>query len=272
MGEEDSADPRRGSSPWPVEAGSDFKIDRMLDEDELELSFSAPSSPKLLRRDTFDLLQSPHRLRSHSFDDILSNVNNEEVYPASGPTCDILPVPHSSARTAPLIELDSSSDSGSESDVESYELSTATTEAAEEDRSHKRDLEDSRELSQQHPVSQGGAFTRFKGRFLQKVKFGASKASSSQPHHGIGAGSGSTTSALSGQETEDSDVPTKRQGAQMFMSMGQKFRNSPSLLRKVGVNRRTKSPQALPPTSEDEMSSKRQEARDKSQSTFVDII
>lgn len=234
------------------------KIEDSLDEDEREMSFSVPSSPKLLRKDTLDLLQSP-RLRSHSFDDLLSNINNEEVFAAPGAAP--IPLALSPSEKAPLIQLESSSDSGSESD---YEGSTTTP--AEESRSHERGLGDSTELSRQHPVAQGGAFTRFKGRFLKKVKFGAPRTKHQQD---IGTESGSTTSAL---ETEESDVQTKRQGTRVLMSVGQKFKNSPSLLRKVGVNRRARFPQGVLPTSEDETHSSRQEAREKSQSAFVNIV
>jgi len=50
--------------------------------------------------------------------------------------------------------------------------------------------------------------------------------------------------------------------------MGQKLRNSPSLLRKMGVNLRSKSPQP-PPLSDEDV--KRREAKEKSQSKFVHI-
>ena len=255
----ESISPRRTSSPIPVDDAVESVFER-LDEDEREMSFSAPSSPKIPRKDTFDLLRKYHRLRSHSFDDIQSSVNNEEVYSATSGS------PHSPARKMPMLQV-TLSDSGSESDEETYRLSTLTaTEGKVEEDESKRDLEGSTEFSQGEEVSQGGRFTRFKGRLLRTVKLGTSKLQS-QTH----PGSGSTTSALSEQETEDSDVQAKPQKTQKFLIMSQKFKNSPSLLRRVGVNksRGTKSPQ--PQTSENDMSSKGQNARNKSQSKFVDI-
>ncbi len=269
-GLEDSSSAQEDNSSDRRERGS-LKLQIPLDDDDdKEVCSSAPSSPKRLRKDTLELLQSP-RLRSHSFDDLLSNVNNEDTFPSTvaGTASEggAILLPLSPTRKTPLITfMDSSANSGSESDVETYGFSTATFVAVGA-RRQRKDLDSSTELSSDNPVSQGGAFTRFKGKFFQKVKFGASKPHS-QPPHSTGAGSGITTSALSRQETEDPDVQTTRQ---KVMSVGQKFINSPSLLRKVGVNRSSRSPQSVPPASEDETYLQKLEARNKSQTKFVDI-
>ena len=218
----------RESSSLEID-GKDELIPDELGEDEVEQSFSAPSSPKLPRKHPLDLQKKSHRrLRSQSFDDILSSINNEKVPPMSSVTMPRSPTKKSTV----ILHFPLESDSGSESDVESYEIDTMTSRSAEDIR---KDLEDSTDSTQ----PQGGsAFTRLKGRFLRKVKRGASKFQSQMY-------ASSSTGALSTQETEDSDVQqTKPQVSQMLWAMGQKFRNSPSLLRKVGVNRsRSRSPQ-----------------------------
>ena len=219
----------------------DDQIEQDL-EDEQEISFSAPSSPKLIRRHP---LQLHKRTRSQSFDDILSCVNNEVIPPAS---INSQIIPRSPAKKSSVLQPLYDSDSGSESDVETYKVSTTGRTASESDlRGSQKELEDS-ESGQR---SQTSAFTRFKGRFLQKMKFGAQK----QQY----LSSGSVTS----QEAEDSDAQTIPQVTQ---TMAQKFRNSPGLLRKVGVNRKNKLPQPPQPSEED---IKRKEARERSQTRFL---
>ena len=202
-------------------------------EDEPEVSFSAPSSPKLGRR----VPQQLHkRTRSQSFDDILSSINNEVIPPAASKS-QTVPRSPERARKSSVLQLPCDSDSGSESDVETYELSTTASESRL--RGSQKELEDSTE-SGHHP--QTSAFTRFKGRFLQKIRFTAQKQLQQ-------LSSGSTTA----QETEDSDAQT----------MAQKFKNSPGLLRKVGVSRSPQPPQLS------EEDRKREEAREKSQTKFL---
>ena len=205
-------------------------------EDEPEVSFSAPSSPKLGHRDPLRLHK---RTRSQSFDDILSKVINEVIPPATSKS---QTVPRSPVRKTPISQLACDSDSGSESGVETYGESTTALESGLQ--GSQKELEDSTE-SGHHPQT-SSAFTRFKGRFLQKIKFAAQKQ--------LQQFSSSSTTA---QETEDSDAQT----------LTQKFRNSPGLLRKVGVNRsRSRSPQPPPPSEDDK---KREEARERSRTKFL---
>ena len=236
---------------------SEDLIEDELDEDEREQSFSAPSSPKLTQRHPLELetnIRTHRRMRSQSFDDILSSVNNEVIPPApSSQTMPRTPVKKSS-----VIQImhPSESDSGSESDEVSMVAGRSSrpsdSDVQGEQEESRRELEGSTEAELVPRAQHSNAFSRFKGRFFQKVKFPQSR-SRSQP---------STTSA-----TEDSDTQTK---TQKLLAMGQKFRNSPGLLRKYGVNRKAKSPQPTP-SEEDEKVAKKKEAIKMSQTKFIYI-
>lgn len=208
-------------------------------EKEHEQSFSAPSSPKLSQhRKPLMTNARPHRLRSQSFDDLLSTVTCEPIHQSS----QTMPPP---ARKTSVLKYHplANADSSSESDTE---LELSNNIGSREEGLNKEPLSEVTDSQQSLP---GGTFTRLKGRFLQKMKQGASKTSQS--------------------ETEDSsEAQSKSQVAQKLWAVGQKFRNSPSLLRKMGVNFRSKSPQPPPISDED---AKRREAREKSQSKFVYI-
>ena len=210
-----------------------------LFEKEHEHSFSAPSSPKLSQhRQPLMTNASPHRLRSQSFDDLLSPVTRDPLHQSS----QTMPPPGRKTSVLKYHPLDNAH-SSSESDTE---LEVSNNMGSQEEGLNKEPLSEVTDSQQSLP---GGTFTRLKGRFLQKVKQGSSK--------------------LSQSETEDSsEVQSKSQVAQKLLVVGQKFRNSPSLLRKMGVNFRNKSPQP-PPTSDED--AKRREAREKSQSKFVYI-
>ena len=210
-----------------------------LVEKEHEQSFSAPSSPKLsqLRKPVMTNAR-PHRLRSQSFDDLLSSSVTSEPLHQSSQT---MPPP---ARKTSVLKYHplANADSSSESDTE---LEMSNNIGSRED----LDKEPLSEVTDSQQSLPGGTFTRLKGRFFQKMKQSASK--------------------LSQSETEDSsEAQSKSQVAQKLWAVGQKFRNSPSLLRKMGVNFISKSPQ--PPSISDE-DAKRREAREKSQSKFVYI-
>ena len=207
---------------------------------EHEQSFSAPSSPKLSQhRKPLMTNARPHRLRSQSFDDLLSSsVTSEPLHQTS----QTMPPP---ARKTSVLKYHplANANSSSESDTE---LEVSSNIGSREEGLSKEPLSEVTDSQQSLP---GGTFTRLKGRFLQKVKQGAFKPSQS--------------------ETEDSsEAQSKSQVAQKLWAVGQKFRNSPSLLRKMGVNFRNKSPQPPPISDED---AKRREAREKSQSKFVYI-
>ena len=239
-----------GGIPNSHDAKAD--VDDLFEDNEYEQSFSAPSSPKLGRRREPLVMdrRTHHRLRSQSFDDIISSINNE---PASPTLQSTHTMPSPARKTSvlnyhhPLATVGSSSES--DSDTEMYDMSNLPR-GSLEGGLDRRPPSEASEVQQ----SIGVAITRLKGRFFQKVKRGASKASDA----------GSVA-----QETEDSsETQSRSQVSQKLLTMGQKIRNSPSLLRKMGVNLRSKSPQPTPLSDEDV---RRREAREKSQSTFVHI-
>ena len=225
-------------------------VDDLIEDNEYEESFSVPSSPKLGRcRELLMMDERTHRLRSQSFDDIISSINNEPVSPTLHST-QTLPSPARKTSVLnyhPLATIGSSSESDLEEEL--YDMSNLPR-GSQEDGLEKQPPSEASDLQQ----SIGVAFTRLKGRFFQKVKRGSSKTS---------------YASFVAQETEDSsETQSKSQVTQKLFSMGQKLRNSPSLLRKMGVNLRSKSPQP-PPLSDEDV--KRREAKEKSQSKFVHI-
>ena len=225
-------------------------VDDLCEDNEYEESFSVPSSPKLGRhRELLMMDERTHRLRSQSFDDIISSINNEPVSPTLH-SMQTLPSPARKTSVLnyhPLATIGSSSESDLEEEL--YDMSNLPR-GSQEDGLEKQPPSEASDLQQ----SIGVAFTRLKGRLFQKVKRGSSKTS---------------YASFVAQETEDSsETQSKSQVTQKLFSMGQKLRNSPSLLRKMGVNLRSKSPQP-PPLSDEDV--KRREAKEKSQSKFVHI-
>ena len=105
--------------------GKSQDVEYALDEeDEKEQSFSVPASPTLSRRPpplvhTHGRVQ---RLRSQSFDDLLSSVNNEEDLPPSPSAASKSPVSHRTGRSIITFKLPPQLDSGSDSDTETVSV------------------------------------------------------------------------------------------------------------------------------------------------------
>lgn len=244
-------------------------MDEQGEEEEEEPSNSVPSSPKLSVRPPFS-----HAL-SHSFDDLISNVNNEIV---SSPTS-------VSSPKSPLKRLPSpkpvhfhpleSGESGSDSDIEMTEFPTlgkkrvsATNPLSDnglryEDRNQSEtDTErsgDERASSRPRTVSEsssGGKFAQFKGKFLQTVsnwKPPMSTLNKLRPS--------SMRSRLDG-DSDWSASQSQSQSSRKFMSVRRRhISSSPDTSGRV----RQRSPLNEP--SEEEL--KRQKAMENSKTTFI---
>ena len=213
--------------------GMQADVESELDEDDEEVSLSAPSSPKVDRKVPLSLFdREGSAKRSKSFDDIISSVNNEQP---NSPKLN--PVIRSTV--SPLFRFNDGSDSDADTDDEldksASQMSMEVTDASVDSVMPQTELQQSETK-----------FSRLKGKF-RNLKSGALKR--------LEASSKTT-------ETDDSDG--NKHVRQKFLGVGQRFRsNSPSALR----TSRGRSPQREPSDSE----TKRQEAREKSQSKFIHI-
>ena len=248
--------PHPQGSPQPERANGrsdEASLEHALDEDEKEQSFSAPSSPKLSCQPP-PIVHGRPRVRSQSFDDILSSVNNEEDAPPSPSAL------QSPSRTLRLPFPQSNPDSGSESDTETSQHGIGVAYNHPLVVSSQPELAELAELAPQG----AGKFDRLKGKVLQGVKL-VQKLQPAQLSDRQ-AGSGSTAA----QDTEDSDPQQRSQVTQKLLAVRQRFRNSPNLFRRMGVGGRSKTSPQPPPTPVDEGGGRR-EAREKCQSKFISL-
>ena len=232
----------------------------MQEEEEEEPSNSLPSSPKLSVRSPLS-----HAF-SHSFDDLISNVNNEVVTSPTSVASPKSPLRQISSKLVHFHPLESG-ESGSDSEIEMTEFSTvgkkrvsATNPLSEHslgdtaDRNQSEtDTEksgDERNKSRRNSESStGGKFAQFKGKFLQtmnSLKPPMNKLRpSSRPH-----------------QNGDSDSNTSQNQSQSLgKSVRRRFSSSPDNSRRI----RQRSPQNEP--SEEEL--KRQKAMENSKTTFL---
>ena len=229
------------------------------EEDEREQSLSMPASPTLPKRPV--PTRRIQRLRSQSFDDIISSVNNEDslLPPPSITTADHdHPGGHVRARnfafeTTP--PLDSGSDSGTEP-LPRRGLGTAYD--------HTQLVSSQPEMVSSEPSSSsargggggGGRLNQLRGKLLGRVRQGQGQQKTHQslevplqqirPHlHDIpsdaGPDIGGTGDSATVEETITTAPPSSQpqQGSQVtnrLLAVGQRFRNAPpSLLRRMGV-------------------------------------
>lgn len=162
------------------------KVDEEMEEDkeEVEPSNSLPSSPKSSVRSP---LSCAH---SHSFDDLLSSVNNEVITSPTSVTSPQSPFRHLTPKQVPCHPL-GSGESGSDSEIEMSEFSSmgrkrvsATNPLSDhflddnldEDHSEtdtdKSGDEHARRPAQESTITPGlgvGKFAQLKGKFFQRV-------------------------------------------------------------------------------------------------------
>ena len=227
------------------------------EEDEREQSLSMPASPTLPKRHV--PTHRIQRLRSQSFDDIISSVNNEDSLspPPSITTADHdHPGGHVSARnfafeTTP--PLNSVSDSGTEP-LPRRGLGTVYD--------HTHPVSSQPEMPSSEPSSSssrgegGGRLNQLRGKLLGRVRRDQGQQKTHQslevplqqirPHlHDIpsdgGPDIGGTGDSATVEETITAAPPSSQpqQGSQVtnrLLAVGQRFRNAPpSLLRRMGV-------------------------------------
>ena len=157
------------------------KVDEEIEEDneEVEPSNSLPSSPKLSVRSPLA------RAHSHSFDDLLSSVNNEVVTSPTLVTSPQSPFRHITPKQVPFHPL-GSGESGSDSEIEMSEFSamgkkrvSATNPLSDhvfEDHS-ETDTDRSGDEPARRPALESsiipglgaGKFAQLKGKFFQRV-------------------------------------------------------------------------------------------------------
>ena len=270
--QEDSLSPPRDtiqSLHVPVNDSSDSNMEGALDEDdEREQSLSVPASPTLVHRSLVHVHGRLQRLRSQSFDDIASSVNNEEDLP---PSPSKSPMSYITGSSIPF-QIPPRVNSASESDTEGrisipwqglgviYNNSLTGSQP---------------ELTESSTAPWGaGKFNQFKGRFLQKFKRGYNsqkvvglqvpQAASDRPT----SGSGSDIPQDAAEETSSL--------SHRLLAVGQRFRNSPpSLLRRIGMGGRgSPTHHLVPPISGSETGNggeSRREAREKSKSNFITL-
>ena len=267
------------------EVSSDGKlqdVEYALDEeDEKEQSFSVPASPTLSRRPpplvyTHGRVQ---RLRSQSFDDLLSSVNNEEDLPPSPSAASKSPVSHRTGRSIITFKLPPRLDSGSDSDTETVSVPQHRIGTAY---NHSILVSSQPDLVRPSLAPQGpGKLNRLKGKFLQRVKRGQNQKLESlqvpqqqMQQHSDRPTSGSGSDAAQ-DAADDTSARQRLQVTHKLLAVGQRFRNSPSLLRRMGVGWRGRSTAQAPPISvvggEGEDGERRREAREKSQSNFITL-
>lgn len=272
--------PRTAQPPWLAQATTDDSPsagveERGVDgndgelvteeEDEKELSVSVPSSPKLGHR-MGRVMSRLHRLRSQSFDDVVSRANNEVIVPVS-PSHDV-----SGSFSIPSLRVnsfDTASDSESfggrsrsddPSSVLEHPLRGGDRSSCELDSNAGEDTATCGQSSHK-PTGQAPAVGR---GFFRRMRLPASDAkqdlASSQP----------------GSDTEEGDNSLTT--SQKILA---KFKN-PSLMRKFRGNLKGRMSQssssstaaaaaAVATTSDSERSRQIREARDQSKSVFISI-
>lgn len=243
-------------------------VEEVEEEEEPSASNSVPSSPKLSVRSPLS-----HTL-SHSFDDLVSSVNNEVV---TSPTSRVSPQsPFRQLAPKPVhFHPLESGESGSDSEIEMSEFSSlrkkranisATNPLSDHGLGENLDLDhtetDTDKSGDDHnkktSIGSGpGKFAQLKGKFLQRVsnlrppKSSLRSRPSSRPHPTKQNG-----------DSDSSVSQSQSQPSSKFMSVKRgHFNSSPDSLRKW----KNRSPQNEP--SEEEL--RRQEAREQSKTTFL---
>ena len=284
---EDSLSPRPHGSTQPRQplAGDSDEDCGLDEEDEKEQSFSVPASPTLTRR-PLPLQGHAHgrtrRICSQSFDDIVSSVNNEQGLPLSPSSISKNPVPLITGQN-PAFELPCPLDSESDDEV----IST-TEHGLGVAYNHTLLVSSQPELRGSSTVPQGaGKFNRLKGKFFRKVKQAQGQRTESsrslQVPQQTQCVSDRPTSGSGSDVPPQDTAPEEANSHQLslmthrLLAVRQRFRNSPALLRRMGVGGRGHSAaHPAPPTSGSETAGVvddggecRRAAREKSQSMFI---
>ena len=236
------------------ESGGGEKNNEIEDEDEKEVSLSMPVSPALSHRPHPPPLpygrHRVQRLRSQSFDDILSSVNNnEQDLPPSPSATDSL-TSHARARSNAL-KLPSS---GSESDEEPTSRNSLGVAYNHTDLVRSQPEMASVDKLLSAAVAKGtGKLNQLGGRLLRRVRGGPGRRMQSlqvplppRPHsdHAATSGSGSDTGPTDLSVEESSQQyhsyqhhqQQQQQLTQRLLAVGQRLRSSPpGLLRRMGV-------------------------------------
>ena len=234
------------------------------EEEEEEPSNSLPSSPKLSVRSPLS-----HAL-SHSFDDLISSVNNEVVTSPTSVASPKSPLRQISPKPVHFHPLESG-ESGSDSEIEMTEFSTVgkkrvsatnplsdhslgdTIDRNQNETDTEKSGDERNNKSRTSESSTGGKFAQFKGKFLQtmnslKPPMSKLRPPSTRPH-----------------QNGDSDLSASQSQSQSlgkFMSVRRRhLSSSPDNSRRI----RQRSPQNEP--SEEEL--KRQKAMENSKTTFL---
>ena len=254
--------------PDDESSDSDMEGGALDEDDEREQSLSVPASPTLVHRHVHGRLQ---RLRSQSFDDIASSVNNEEDLPPSPSIVTKSPVSHITGSTIPF-QMPPTVNSASESDTEGRVSIPRQGLGVV----YNNSLTGSQPELTESPWG-AGKFNQFKGKFLQKFKRGYN----SQKVEGLQvpqptsdrptSGSGSDVPQDTAEETNSLSHMTHR-----LLAVGQRFRNSPpSLLRRMSMSGcGSPTHHLVPPISGSETGNggeSRREAREKSKSNFITL-
>ena len=231
------------------------------EEDEEETSNSLPSSPKLSVRSPLS-----HTI-SHSFDDLISSVNNEVV---ASPTS--VASPKSPLRQPVHFHPLESGESGSDSEIEMTEFSTVgkkrvsatnplsdhglgdTTDRNQNETDIEKSGDERNNKSRKTSESStGGKFAQFKGKFLQTMNSLKPPMSKLRPP---------STRPQQNGDSDSSASQSQSQSSGKFMSVRRRhFSSSPDNSRRI----RQRSPQNEP--SEEEL--KRQKAMENSKTTFL---
>ena len=220
------------------------------DDDERELSLSVPASPTLTQRPP--PVGRIQRLRSQSFDDIVSSLNNEDLSPPLSAR-DQDPTTCANARnfafeTTPPLEFES--DSGTEP-LPGHRL------GAVYDHSHL--VSSQPEMGATTTSSSGGRLTQLRGKLLGRVRRGQGGQKTHQSlevplqpmrprSHHVTSDSGPDSVGDVAEVEEEKEVSSTRPSSSQqpqqpgslvthrLLAVGQRFRNAPpSLLRRMGV-------------------------------------
>ena len=260
------------------------------EDDEKELSLSVPTSPTLAHRPPPQLHRHGRvqRLRSQSFDDILSSMNNEQDLPLSPSATGRTPAIAVSGQNT-LFEVPHLLESGSESDTETVPKLQGLGVAYD----HSLLVSSQPELTESSVRHKGvGKLHQLKGKLFQKMRQvqGPKVQSLQLPlethyHSDLAtSGSGSDTGGQldTGQPDTAAETNSHHQLSHVthrLMAVGQRFRNSPGLLLKMGVAGRGQNRTAIhhaPPSSDSELAGgmdgngeSKTEERHKSQTNFI---
>ena len=227
-----------------------------LEEEEEEEEEGLPSCPKLSPPLSLSVVQGCPRLRSQSFDDILSSVNSEAGILLS-------PVRvQSPSRSAMLSFLHSTHGLGSDSeaDVEAVVGSQQGLGVVYNHPLVTSSQPNFVELSNLAPQGPG-KFDRLKGKFLQRMKRGQKLLTPPQP----------VSDHDRQQDTGDSEPQVKGQMSQKLLAVGQRFANSQNLFRRMVAGGRSKSSPQPSPVPSEEVEDGRREARERCQSHFITV-